>query len=257
MGCSACPDRYATRVKLNSSGYCVEHSFGFESGPYPPSWVCQTCVREPMGTTTSTTTAIRYGALDPTCSDGGFRDWEVVGVEGAGACRGNHANDNNGSYYHVVPAYSINECKGKCILELPECKGIEYSFGRCEIWTRPEGIFVTKNLQNFTCLRYGWPTQYLQPVDGGSDRACRRTMATDNSERYYWVQKSMHLEDCKARCSAHWSKCDAIEFSLGRCEIWKVQVGATANIPGFQCFRYEDPRTRRLTPKLPTETILP
>ena len=259
MGCSACPDRYATRVKLNSSGYCVEHSFGFESDTYPPSWVCQTCVQEPMGTTTSTTTAIRYGALDPTCTDGGFRDWEVVGVEGAGACRGNHANDNNGSYYHVVPAYSINECKGKCILELPECKGIEYSFGRCEIWTRPEGIFVTKNLQNFTCLRYGWPTQYLQPVDGGSDRACRRTTATDNSERYYWVQKSMHLEDCKARCSAHWSKCDAIEFSLGRCEIWKAWavVGATANIPGFQCFRYEDPRTRRLTPKLPTETILP
>ena len=81
MGCSACPDRYATRVKLNSSGYCVEHGFGFESDTYPPSWVCQTCVQEPMGTTTSTTTAIRYGALDPTCTDGGFRDrlsvWKV------------------------------------------------------------------------------------------------------------------------------------------------------------------------------------
>ena len=257
MGCSPCPDRYATRVKLNSSDYCVTHGYGFEATTYPPSWVCQTCVQETVGTTTSTTTAIRYGGLDPTCTDGGFRDWEVVGVEGAGACRGNHANDNNGSYYHVVPAYSINECKGKCILELPKCKGIEYSFGRCEIWTRPEGIFVTKNLQNFTCLRYGWPTKYLQPMDGGSDRACRRTTATDNSNRYYRVQKSMHLEDCKARCSAHRWECDAIEFSPGRCEIWKVQVGATANIPGFQCFRYEDPRTRRLSPKLPTETILP
>jgi len=94
-------------------------------------------------------------------------------------------------------------------------------------------------------------------MDGGSDRACRRTTATDNKEWYYWVQKSMHLEDCKARCSAHYTECDAIEFSPGRCEIWKVQVGATANIAGFQCFRYEDPRTRRLTPKLPTEAILP
>ena len=46
MGCSACPDRYATRVKLNSSGYCVSYGCGFESDTYPPSWVCQTCVQE-------------------------------------------------------------------------------------------------------------------------------------------------------------------------------------------------------------------
>lgn len=61
MGCSPCPDRYATRVKLNSSDYCVTHSYGFEATTYPPSWVCQTCVQESVGTTTRTTTAIRYG----------------------------------------------------------------------------------------------------------------------------------------------------------------------------------------------------
>ena len=61
MGCSPCPDRYATRVKLNASDYCVTHSYGFEATTYPPSWVCQTCVQESVGTTTRTTTAIRYG----------------------------------------------------------------------------------------------------------------------------------------------------------------------------------------------------
>lgn len=241
-----CPAGYAARAMELYSSYCIFDGYQYLG---TSSWVCQTCVQE-MGTTTTTTTATRYGPQDPTCLAGGFRDWEAVGVEGASACRGNHSNDNNASHYHVVAAYSIDECKGKCILELPDCKGVEYSFGRCEIWTRPEGLFVTKNISGFTCLRYGWPTKYLQPMDGGTDRVCRRTSPTDNQDYYYRVQKTRYLEDCKGRCAASRSRCAGIEYSLGRCELWIYQIAATTNITGFQCFQYSDPRAKKSSRRL-------
>ena len=204
--------------------------------------------------------------------------------------QGTDCNHHSPSLFKVVPAYSIDECKGKCILELPECKGVEYSFGRCEIWTRPEGLFVTKNISGFTCLRYGWPTKYLQPMDGGTDRVCRRTSPTDNQDYYYRVQKTRrrgvgqkkehakldqlklckvtvlaysmfsivsslklgerYLEDCKGRCAASRSRCAGIEYSLGRCELWIYQIAATTNITGFQCFQYSDPRTKKSSRRL-------
>ena len=242
MGCGSCLEGYATRVYLNESSYCITSPYEYNGFP---SWVCQTCVQEIVGTTTSTTTAPRYGMLDPTCIEGGKRTFERVGWMNKSACRGDHENDNNASHYHVVVAHSLDECKGKCILELPECKGIEYSFGRCEIWTRPAGIFVSKEIPGFTCMRYGWPTVRLMPMNGGSDRACRKSSPTDNKDNYYWVQKARSLEECKAQCSAHWSECTGIEYSLGRCEIWKYQISATANIAGFQCFWYHDPAMSR------------
>ena len=237
LGCGSCREGYATRVYVNESGYCIDSVYYYGNGE--PSWVCQTCVQEIVGTTTSTTTAPRYGGLDPTCIEGGYRRFERVGWMNKSACRGDHENDNNASHYHVVVAHSLDECKGKCILELPACKGIEYSFGRCEIWTRPAGIFVSKEVPGFTCMRYGWPTEWLMPMNGGSDRACRKSSPTDNQDRYYLVQKARSLEECKAQCSAHGSDCKGIEYSLGRCEIWKYQISATANISGFQCFFYD------------------
>ena len=30
-------------------------------------------------------------------------------------------------------------------------QGIEYSKGRCELWTRVDGIFIAKELNGFTC----------------------------------------------------------------------------------------------------------
>merc|ERR1712066_1190747 len=38
--------------------------------------------------------------------------------------------------------------------ELDGCQGVEYSSGRCELWTRPAGIGTTKPVAGFTCLRY-------------------------------------------------------------------------------------------------------
>ena len=101
----------------------------------------------------------------------------------------------------------------------------------------PEGIFAIKNLSGFTCLRFGWPTEYLKPVNGGINRACRGTSGIDNQPHYYRVAKARLLEDCKAQCAAA-EVCHGIEFSLGRCEIWQRLPKRTASLEGFSCFSY-------------------
>ena len=54
-------------------------------------------------------------------------------------------------------------CGGRLQLHLP---GIEFSMGRCEIWTRPEGIsaWAELNISGFTCMRFGRPTGNLLPA---------------------------------------------------------------------------------------------
>lgn len=46
----------------------------------------------------------------------------------------------------MVKAGGPQDCQRQCWERFPECKGIEYSLDRCELWTRPEGIFMTKTL---------------------------------------------------------------------------------------------------------------
>ncbi|CAE7212169.1 unnamed protein product [Symbiodinium natans] len=205
---------------------------------------CQTCVRsEPSPTasaTSSTTDAQTTEATTSTPSTtqaAAMKEWEMVGTSDS-ACRGNSTNDSSPSHYSVVPQRitSIEDCKALCVQDA-SCKGIEYSFGRCEIWTRPEGIFATKQIDGFSCMRYGWATRHLVAMGGGAGRACRGDSPTDNMDSYYTLGKTRPLQDCKARCAAA-PLCQGIEFSLGRCEIWLRPIRATASIPGFSCFSY-------------------
>ena len=46
-------------------------------------------------------------------------------------------------------------CKKECEMN-PSCVGVEYSGGRCEIWTRREGIESAVVLNGFKCLHYLW-----------------------------------------------------------------------------------------------------
>jgi len=84
--------------------------------------------------------------------------------EGNKACRGAHGNDNNAGYYVVKSAYSLRECQFKCS-QREECRGIEYSMGRCEIWHRDGGIQAVKHIDEsrgkFTCMKY----EYLAPLE--------------------------------------------------------------------------------------------
>ena len=79
---------------------------------------------------------------------------EFAFIDGAeSACRGSSASDNNPAHYKVVSGASEAECKQACRAE-SNCKGIEQSPGRCEVWTRDEGIQATVQLSGFKCLEY-------------------------------------------------------------------------------------------------------
>ena len=68
------------------------------------------------------------------------------------ACRGANPNDNNPAHYVVHPHSVLDDCERQCIAT-PECRGIEYSFGRCEVWVRGEGIESSVALPGFKCFR--------------------------------------------------------------------------------------------------------
>eukprot|EP00434_Breviolum_minutum_P034158 symbB.v1.2.030222.t2/scaffold3380.1/size79486/8 len=79
---------------------------------------------------------------------------EFAFIDGAeSACRGSSASDNNPAHYKVVSGASEAECKQACRAE-SNCKGIEQSPGRCEVWTRDKGIQATVQLSGFKCLEY-------------------------------------------------------------------------------------------------------
>lgn len=180
--------------------------------------------------TTTTTTTTTWGI--PTV-------WENVGEPGKSACRGHHVNDNDPNHYTVRAAQSLEDCKVLCSQQ-PSCKGIEYSVGRCEIWTRPQGIYISKVLDGFTCLRYGRDISRLVKYEGGDkDYACRYQDPNDNSPSFYKVSSPpcLVLSDCKARCAAA-DVCYGIEFSKGRCEIWLLPIRAAKEIAGFECWIY-------------------
>jgi len=85
--------------------------------------------------------------------------------------------------------------------------------------------------------------QYFQPVNGGSDQACRGSHSGDNSNSYFTLFSGLgSLSDCQAMCSSRATDCQGIEYhsSTGRCEVWTRAEGiqATAPVSGYSCFRY-------------------
>jgi len=179
------------------------------------------------------------------CSTPPTSSWTPVdGGEGR-VCRGASVQDNLPEHY-VVPsgAFSLAACESRCE-ETPRCQGIEHkSTGRCEIWTRPQGIQASKRSLGFTCLRFGSTTttasQAFEPVDGGSNRVCRGFNSQDNSPSYYTVHSGLSLEACKRKCMSR-AGCRGIEHKeTGRCEIWTRSGGIQASRPvaGFSCYRY-------------------
>lgn len=184
------------------------------------------------------------------------RGWEPVGGPGNHACRGDNSSDNDPKHYQVhTGIHSLWGCKDLCE-RTDSCKGIEYSAGRCEIWMRSRGIFTFKEIPldtaEFTCLRYGWPTSKLVPVcPRGTSHPCRGRSSSDNHPRnYYAISDVTDIEECKAICAAwtglprdEWGcgpRCSGIEWSYGRCELWKVEIeSANPNVDGFTCLKFD------------------
>ncbi|CAJ1387558.1 unnamed protein product [Effrenium voratum] len=183
-------------------------------------------------------------AVGATAAVPGFECWRYVEPQTRGffpvdggfgrACRGASRGDNSPSHYQVVSASSLKICQDRC-LGTSGCGGIEYSMGRCELWTRAGGIGASAPVQGFMCL-------HLLPdfvgVDGGESRVCRGASATDNSMAYYEVVSTRSVQNCTSECRAK-TNCQGFEFSLGRCELWirPEGVGATAEAAGYICMK--------------------
>ncbi|OLQ05742.1 hypothetical protein AK812_SmicGene11042 [Symbiodinium microadriaticum] len=196
--------------------------------------------------TSSTTPASPPTTSSATSFGSGEREWELFAGPFNRACRGDGHGDNNPDYYDLHQGItSLEACQDLCLQErgVDGCKGVEFNVksGRCEVWTRSEGIwaFSEPPWDGFTCLRFGWPGRYLNPMNGGVDQACRAA-GGKNSNSYYVVQKAQNMEDCRARCVAA-ALCRGVEYSLGRCEIWHVEVAASVPLRGFTCLRYLPP----------------
>ena len=89
-----------------------------------------------------------------------FQNFATVNGENQ-ACRGATPTDNSVTYYEVVGDTSLDACKWSCVGRGSECKGIEFSAGRCEVWIRTQGIAATWPVQGFSCLRYSPQPQSL------------------------------------------------------------------------------------------------
>jgi len=175
--------------------------------------------------------------------------WSPVDGGVSRACRGAHSKDNSADYYSAVKAASLIECKQRCVSS-PTCNGIEYSSGRCELWSRTGGIGASIHRQGFDCWRYEPTSLDFAPVDGGVDRACRGASPSDNRKQYFTVARVKSLDDCMQLCR-NTLGCIGIESSKRRCEVWTRPGGIESSAPGsgFSCFRYGG-----IAPKATTST---
>eukprot|EP00930_Biecheleria_cincta_P023533 TRINITY_DN16991_c0_g1_i1.p1 TRINITY_DN16991_c0_g1~~TRINITY_DN16991_c0_g1_i1.p1 ORF type:complete len:2142 (-),score=336.15 TRINITY_DN16991_c0_g1_i1:205-6630(-) len=169
--------------------------------------------------------------------DAGSLEWSPVDGGENRACRGATAGDNSLSYFEVVQATSLPDCKDLCT-KRSDCKGVEYHVtGRCEIWTRMDGIGASIGLAGYSCWRYAM-SDFL-PIRGGVNRFCRGDGPTDSNSSYYDVYAPISLDHCKELCRRQ-ASCQGVEYSEeGRCEVWSHEIRATQPGLGFSCLRLE------------------
>eukprot|EP00931_Biecheleriopsis_adriatica_P029330 TRINITY_DN17427_c0_g1_i2.p1 TRINITY_DN17427_c0_g1~~TRINITY_DN17427_c0_g1_i2.p1 ORF type:complete len:548 (-),score=69.45 TRINITY_DN17427_c0_g1_i2:34-1677(-) len=164
------------------------------------------------------------------------------------ACRGSSSGDNSPGHYMVLRGVaSLAACKRTCALT-STCKGIEYSPGRCELWTRAAGIEATVPLAGYICLGFlprsamvdSVDLELFTPIDGGTGRACRGQDVGDNNPANYIRYDADSISACKELCKES-DICVGIEYSRGRCEVWTRAEGinATVAFAGFECLRFQ------------------
>ncbi|OLQ11054.1 Inter-alpha-trypsin inhibitor heavy chain H4 [Symbiodinium microadriaticum] len=146
------------------------------------------------------------------------------------ACRGASVTDNSPDYYVVFPETSLADCKDRCA-QTEACVGMEYSDGRCEVWTRSGGILASAAVVGFQCFQLSSPTRQellaeiaastWEVVGGGVDRECRGADWDDDSPGYF-SERCLELTICKG-----------VEYRIGHCELWTRPegIGATAQRP--------------------------
>ncbi|CAE7746029.1 unnamed protein product [Symbiodinium sp. CCMP2456] len=88
------------------------------------------------------------------------------GVAKDRVCRGANPNDNSWLYYDLYWTSTLQGCQSQCI-EVAGCKGVEYaaSIGRCEVWTKPEGIQAVRVSAGNDCWLYAPPGTGVGTID--------------------------------------------------------------------------------------------
>jgi len=222
------------------------------------------CTPPYTGSTTSTTTTTSMSTSD----------FELLS-DADQACRGISSSDNSDSYYNLHSGVgSLGECQAKCIELSNLCQGIEYNraTGRCEVWTRSGGIQATQSVSGYSCYLYipnghtaatstAPPASQLEPVNGGTNQACRGASSSDNLASYYTVHAGLFsLSECHAKCAEVSNVCQGIEHNSesGRCEVWTRAGGiqATRTVTGYSCYRYNpDAETGTTITSIVTTTV--
>jgi len=163
------------------------------------------------------------------------------------ACRGASVTDNSADYYVVFSETSLAACKSRCE-DTQACVGVEYSSGRCEVWTRSGGILASAAVAGFQCHQLSSPMRQellaevaassWEVVGGGVDRECRGADWDDDSPGYYSVAHAHSLVRCQERCM-ELTICRGVEYRIGYCELWTRPegVGATAQRSSSVCLR--------------------
>jgi len=163
------------------------------------------------------------------------------------ACRGASVTDNSPDYYVVFPETSLADCKDRCA-QTEACVGMEYSDGRCEVWTRSGGILSSAAVVGFQCFQLSSPTRQellaeiaastWEVVGGGVDRECRGADWDDDSPGYFSVAHASSLARCQERC-VELTICTGVEYRIGHCELWTRPegIGATAQRSSSVCLR--------------------
>merc|ERR1712137_1131828 len=104
-----------------------------------------------VAVTTSTSTATTVETTTSSSDD-------FIPLDGASnrACRGADADDNDPNRYTVISGMpTLEECKSHC-RGTQGCVGIEFNSGngRCEVWTRSEGIGATRPATGYQCFAH-------------------------------------------------------------------------------------------------------
>ena len=172
----------------------------------------------PIYTTTISATTTTVPATTATSSDG----FEPVDGGVNRACRGDHAGDNDASYFTVVSVDSLDECKARC-LATAGCHGIENIGKRCELWTHP--VSASISLDGYVCLRLaGGPvTTTSHPLHSSCGQLHDQCGGDAN---YMGSSCCVSGLTCEYKDSKY-SQCAMDEASPGSCaQIWQQCGGA-------------------------------
>lgn len=192
---------------------------------------------------------------------------------------------------YPASAYTCLDIQGTCVGPVGNClyttawvvnTSEDCGYRKCFCATVPPGQCTSENFPGYIIVQNGafnvttgtrWypegdgkeyppDLRSWEPVGGPGNHACRGDNSSDNDPKHYEVHNWIHsLWGCKDYCERT-DFCTGIEYSAGRCEIWKRSRGIYhfKEIPvekgEFTCLRYGWP-TSKLVPVGPNGTSHP